>query len=277
MPELFWLATRLDGAAALDILVVAGIFFWLLTIAQGTRAVSLIRGALILIALLVVISTVLPLPALRFLLRSSLPALLLAIPIIFQPELRRALEQLGHTGSRLNIPFVTVGHPHPGLTAVDEIVNAASALGRQRIGALIVIERETGLDDYVDKGVVLEALLTRQLLINIFFKNSPLHDGAVIVRGDRIVAARCIMPLSEEELPGQFGTRHRAALGISEESDAVAVIVSEQSGGISIAHDGKIERDLSSEHLRQDLVDLVVNEEPHPNGSLVGRFRPFRS
>ena len=277
MPDLFWLATRLDGAAALDILVVAGIFFWLLTIAQGTRAVSLIRGALILIALLVVISTILPLPALRFLLRSSLPALLLAIPIIFQPELRRALEQLGHTNLRLNLPFVSTDHPHPGITAVDEIVNAASALGRQRIGALIVIERETGLDDYVDKGVVLEALLTRQLLINIFFKNSPLHDGAVIVRGDRIVAARCIMPLSEEELPGQFGTRHRAALGISEESDAVAVIVSEQSGGISITHDGKIDRDLSTERLRQDLVDLVVYEEPHTNGSLVGRFRPFRS
>ena len=277
MPELFWLATRLDWVAALDILVVAAIFFWLLTIAQGTRAVPLIRGALILIALLVVISTVLQLPALQFLLRSSLPALLLAIPIIFQPELRRALEQLGHTGLRLNIPFVSTDHPHPGLTAVDEIVNASSALGRQRIGALIVIERETGLDDYVDKGVVLEALLTRQLLINIFFKNSPLHDGAVIVRGDRIVAARCIMPLSEEELPGQFGTRHRAALGISEESDAVAVIVSEQSGGIAIAYDGQIDRDLTSERLRQELVDLVVYEEPSTNGRLVGRFRSFRS
>jgi diadenylate cyclase len=160
---------------------------------------------------------------------------------------------------------------------VDEIVNASSALGRQRIGALIVIERETGLDEFVDKGVVLEALLTRQLLINIFFKNSPLHDGAVIVRGDRIVAARCIMPLSEQELPGQFGTRHRAALGISEESDAVALIVSEQSGDISIAHDGQIDRDLSSERLRQHLVDLVVYEQPNANGSLVGRFRPFRS
>ena len=277
MPDLFWLATRLNGAAALDILVVAAIFFWLLTIAQGTRAVSLIRGALILIALLVVLSTVLPLNALRYLLRSSLPALLLAIPIVFQPELRRALEQLGHTGSRLNLPFVTTDHPHPGLAAVDEIVNATSALGRQRIGALIVIERETGLDDYVDKGVVLEALLTRQLLINIFFKNSPLHDGAVIVRGDRIVAARCIMPLSEEELPGQFGTRHRAALGISEESDAVAVIVSEQSGGISIAHDGLIDRDLTSERLRQHLVELVVAAEPSSNGRLAGRFRAFRN
>lgn len=277
MPDLFWLATRLNGAAALDILVVAAIFFWLLTIAQGTRAVSLIRGALILIALLVVLSTVLPLNALRYLLRSSLPALLLAIPIVFQPELRRALEQLGHTGSRLNLPFVTADHPHPGLAAVDEIVNATSALGRQRIGALIVIERETGLDDYVDKGVVLEALLTRQLLINIFFKNSPLHDGAVIVRGDRIVAARCIMPLSEEELPGQFGTRHRAALGISEESDAVAVIVSEQSGGISIAHDGLIDRDLTSERLRQHLVELVVAAEPSSNGRLAGRFRAFRN
>ena len=277
MPELVWLAARLDGAAALDIVVVAAIFFWLLTIAQGTRAVSLIRGALILIALLVIISTVLPLNALRYLLRSSLPALLLAIPIVFQPELRRALEQLGHTGSRLNLPFVTMDYQHPGLAAIDEIVNATTALGRQRIGALIVIERETGLEEYAEKGVVLEALLTRQLLINIFFKNSPLHDGAVIVRGDRIVAARCIMPLSEEELPGQFGTRHRAALGISEESDAVTVIVSEQSGGISLAHDGQIDRDLTSDRLRQALIDLVVDEQSHANGRFADRFRAFRS
>jgi diadenylate cyclase len=262
MPDLFWLATRLTPAAALDILVVAAIFFWLLTIAQGTRAVPLIRGAIILIALLVVLSTVLPLNALRYLLRSSLPALLLAIPIVFQPELRRALEQLGHTGSWINIPFVSIEHPHPGMAAIEELVSAAVSLGRQRIGALIVIERETGLQEYADKGVLLDAQLTRQLLINIFFKNSPLHDGAVIVRGDRLVAARCIMPLSEGPLPGQFGTRHRAALGISEESDAVALIVSEQTGGISLSHDGRIDRDLSGDQVRATLVALLATPTP---------------
>ncbi len=262
MPDLFWLATRLNVAAALDILVVAAIFFWLLTIAQGTRAVPLIRGAIILIVLLVVISTILPLNALRYVLRSALPALLLAIPIIFQPELRRALEQLGHTGNWVSLPFVNTEHPHPGAAAIEEMVTACVSLGRQRIGALIAIERETGLQEYADKGVRLDATLTRQLLINIFFKNSPLHDGAVIVRADRIVAARCIMPLSEGALPGSFGTRHRAALGISEESDAVAVIVSEQTGGISLAHDGQIDRDLTGDQLRATLLALL--EPPAP-------------
>jgi uncharacterized protein (TIGR00159 family) len=263
MPDLFWLATRLNLAAALDILVVAAIFFWLLTIAQGTRAVPLIRGAIILIVLLVLISTILPLNALRYVLRSALPALLLAIPIIFQPELRRALEQLGHTGNWVSLPFVNTEHPHPGAAAIEEMVTACVSLGRQRIGALIAIERETGLQEYADKGVRLDATLTRQLLINIFFKNSPLHDGAVIVRADRIVAARCIMPLSEGELPGSFGTRHRAALGISEESDAVAVIVSEQTGGISLAHDGQIDRDLTGDQLRASLLALL--EPPPPD------------
>ncbi|CAA9587450.1 MAG: Diadenylate cyclase spyDAC; Bacterial checkpoint controller DisA with nucleotide-binding domain [uncultured Thermomicrobiales bacterium] len=263
MPDLFWLATRLNLAAALDIVVVAAIFFWLLTIAQGTRAVPLIRGAIILIVLLVLISTILPLNALRYVLRSALPALLLAIPIIFQPELRRALEQLGHTGNWVSLPFVNTEHPHPGAAAIEEMVTACVSLGRQRIGALIAVERETGLQEYADKGVRLDATLTRQLLINIFFKNSPLHDGAVIVRADRIVAARCIMPLSEGELPGSFGTRHRAALGISEESDAVAVIVSEQTGGISLAHDGQIDRDLTGDQLRASLLSLL--EPPPPD------------
>ena len=257
MPDILWLFSRVTPIAVLDILVVAAIFFWLLTIAQGTRALPLIRGVLILIALLAILSTVLSLAALRWLLSTSLPALLLAIPIIFQPELRRALEQLGHTGAWLNLPFVSTDHPHPGVTAIDELVRAAVALGRQRIGALIVVERETGLQDYADKGVLLDAQLTSQLLINIFFKNSPLHDGAVIVRGDRIVAARCILPLSEGPLPGSYGTRHRAGLGISEESDAVALVVSEETGGITLARNGRLDADLSSERLRERLHELL--------------------
>lgn len=276
MPDLLWLVSRLNLAAALDIIVVAAIFFWLLTIAQGTRAVPLIRGAIILIALLIILSTVLPLNALRYVLRSSLPALLLAIPIIFQPELRRALEQLGQSGSRFNLPFTNTEHLHPGAAAIEEIVTACGSLGRQRIGALIIIERDVGLQEYADKGVRLDATLTRQLLINIFFKNSPLHDGAVIVRGDRLVAARCIMPLSESELPGSFGTRHRAALGISEETDAVSVIVSEQTGGISIAYDGQINRDLTADQLRARLISLLepdVSDDSRWRRSIRNRMR----
>jgi uncharacterized protein (TIGR00159 family) len=257
MPEFFWLIYRVTPFAVLDILVVAAIFFWLLTIAQGTRALPLLRGILILIVALVFLSTVLPLRTLSWLLGTSLPALVLAIPIIFQPELRRALEQLGHTGSWLNLPFLSTDHAHPGSNTTEELVRAATSLARQQIGALIVIERDTGLQDYADKGVLLDAQLTSQLLINIFFKNSPLHDGAVIVRGDRIVAARCIMPLAEGPLPGHFGTRHRAALGISEESDAIALIVSEQTGGIALAHNGEIDHDLTGDQLRDELRALL--------------------
>ncbi len=271
MPDIFWLATRLTPIALLDILVVAAIFFWLLTIAQGTRAIPLIRGIVILVALLAILSTILPLTALRSLLRTSLPALLLTLPIIFQPELRRALEQLGHSGTWISLPFVSNEHPHPGLEAIDELVRAAVALSRQKIGALIVIERETELQDYADQGVLLDGKLTSQLLINIFFKNSPLHDGAVIVRGDRIVAARCILPLAEGPLPGQFGTRHRAALGISEESDAVALIVSEETGAIALAYDGRIEHGLGAERLRERLRELLVPEPAEP----VSRWRAF--
>lgn len=261
MPDPMWLVGRLTPLALVDIVVVAAIFFWLLTIAQGTRALPLIRGVLILIAVLALLSTVLPLAALSWLLSASLPTLLLAIPIIFQPELRRALEQLGHTGTWLNLPFLANEHAQTGASALDELARATVALARQKIGALIVIERETGLQDYAQKGVLLDAQLTSQLLINIFFKNSPLHDGAVIVRGDRILAARCILPLAEGPLPGQFGTRHRAALGISEESDAVALVISEQTGGISLAHAGQIKHDLNLERLREELRVLLRPSE----------------
>lgn len=272
MPDFVWLVTRLTPVAILDIVVVATIFFWLLTIAQGTRAVPVIRGVVILIALLVILGTVLPLSGLRYLLDTSLPALLLAIPIVFQPELRRALEQLGHTGAWLHLPFGSNDHPHPGLTAIEEMVRATIALSRGKIGALIVIERETGLQDYAEQGVLLDAQLTSPLLINIFFKNSPLHDGAVIVRGDRVVAARCIMPLSEAPLPGHFGTRHRAALGISEESDAVALIVSEQTGSIALARNGRLDRDLSPDRVQELLRELLEPEVEERSGRGWGRW-----
>jgi len=256
MPELPWIFTRLDFRAVIDIVSVALIFFWLLWVAQGTRATQLIRGLAILIIAVVGAANIFHLTALNWLLLQTLPALIVAVPIVFQPELRRALEQLGHTGSWLRPPFSSQNESQLE-KSVDEITRATVQLARRRYGALVVIERETGLQDYADRGVPLDATLTRHLLINIFYPNSPLHDGAVIVRNDRILAAGCVLPLSDNVTGGQLGTRHRAGIGISEESDAVAVIVSEETGRISIAHSGRLVRDLDQERLRRILRTLL--------------------
>src|SRR5918912_2036801 len=179
MPELPWIFTRIDLRAVIDIFAVALIFYWLLSVAQGTRATQLIRGLAILVIAVVGAANIFNLTALDWLLTKTLPALIVAVPIVFQPELRRALEKLGHTGSMLLPPFSTQGESDLEKT-VEEISRATAQLARQRYGALIVIERETGLQDYADRGVPLDATLTRQLLINIFYPNSPLHDAAVI-------------------------------------------------------------------------------------------------
>lgn len=257
MPELPWIFTRLDARSLVDIVAVSAIIYWLLSVAQGTRATQLIRGLVTLIVASLVVSNIFNLTALNWLLSRAWPALVVAIPIIFQPELRRALEQLGHTGEWLRTPFAT--HPETELErTVDEISRAASHLSRIRYGALVVIERETGLQDYADRGVPLDATVTRQLLINIFFPNSPLHDGAVIVRNDRILAASCVLPLSDRDLgEGKLGTRHRAAIGITEESDALAVVVSEETGAISLAHSGRLITGLDQERLRRSLRSLL--------------------
>jgi uncharacterized protein (TIGR00159 family) len=263
MPELGWLFSRLgDLRSILDILAVTLIIYWLLWVAQGTRATQLIRGVIILLAMVYFLATSLDLTTLNWLLSNSWPALVIAIPVIFQPEIRRALEQLGHTGTWLRTPF-PAGTEEDIERMVDEIVRACAQLSRQRFGALIVIERETGLQDYADKGVPLDAALTRQLLINIFFPNSPLHDASVIVRGDRIVAASVVLPLTDNvSAMGQLGTRHRAAIGITEESDALAVVVSEESGQIAVAHNGRLIRNLDQDRLRRVLRSLLRLDRP---------------
>lgn len=260
MPELPWIFTRLDLRAIVDILSVALIFYWLLWVAQGTRAAQLIRGLVILLGAVIGAANLFRLAALNWLLSVTLPALIVAIPIVFQPELRRALERLGHTGSWLRS---SSGQESEVEHAIEEITRASAQLARLRFGALIVIERETGLQDYVDRGIPLDATLTRQLLINIFFPNSPLHDGAVIVRGNRILAAGCVLPLSDNvAIDSQLGTRHRAGIGITEESDAVAVIVSEETGQISVASNGRLYRNLDPERVRRILRSLLHPERP---------------
>jgi diadenylate cyclase len=256
MPELPWIFTRLDLRAIIDIAAVALIIFAVLWIARGNRATQLIRGLAILIVAVVGLANILNLSALNWILGHALPALIIAVPIVFQPELRRGLEQLGRS-----IPDIFGGsRALPQLErAVEEITRASAQLSRLRFGGLMVIERDTGLQDYVDRGVQLNAIITRQLLISIFYPNTPLHDGAAIIREDRVLAASCVLPLSDNVATGgQLGTRHRAAIGITEESDAIVIIVSEETGQISVAHSaGRLVRNLDQERLRRVLRALL--------------------
>lgn len=245
------LLAHFTWSSALDIFLVALVFYGLFYFVQGTRAVTLLRGIVIIVLLTVVASSVFRLSAFNWLIRNSIPALLVAIPVIFQPELRRALERLGRPGMLLTRRSASTAQ------TINTIVRAASALAEQGFGALVVLERTTGLQDYVDTGVTLDARLSDALLLSIFFKNSALHDGAVIVREDRVVAAACMLPLSEAEgLDRELGTRHRAAIGITEGTDAIAIVVSEESGRIAVAHNGRLVRRLDEGELSRLLFRL---------------------
>jgi diadenylate cyclase len=263
MPDIGYLVSRLGNPRTIvDVLVVTVIIYWLLWVAQGTRATQLIRGIVIFLVLLLIIGSTLGLTTLNWLLAQTWPALIVAIPVIFQPEIRRALEQLGHSVAL--VPHFAPKKEEEGQERmVDELVRAAAQLARHRYGALVVIERETGLQEYVERGVPIDAYLTRQLLINVFYPNSPLHDAAAIIRGDRIVAASVVLPLTDNiSATGQLGTRHRAAIGVTEQSDALAVVVSEETGQIAVAHNGRLIRNLDQERLRRVLRSLLRLDGP---------------
>ncbi len=248
----------IDPQPLLDIAIVALIFFWLLGVIRGTRAVQLLRGFGVLLVLSIVLGSLLPLETLRWLLRNAIqPALFVAIPVLFQPELRRALESLGRTNDLFGRPFGRANHSEL-LETINGVSRAAQQLSQQGVGALMVIERETGLQEYADRGVILDARLAVPLLLNIFYPNSPLHDMAVILRGNRILAANVVLPLSEDVV-GQrrYGTRHRAAKGISEQSDAIAIVVSEETGAISLVNDGRMVSYLNETRLRSMLAGLL--------------------
>ncbi|MDQ3412493.1 MAG: diadenylate cyclase CdaA [Chloroflexota bacterium] len=272
MPDIGYLASRLGNPRTIiDVLVVSVIIYWLLWVAQGTRATQLIRGIVIFLVLLLIIGSTLGLTTLNWLLAQTWPALIVAIPVIFQPEIRRALEQLGHSVAL--VPHFAPNKEDEGQERmVDELVRAAAQLARHRYGALIVLERDTGLQEYVERGVPIDAYLTRQLLINIFYPNSPLHDAAVIIRGDRIVAASVVLPLTDNiSATGQLGTRHRAAIGVTEQSDALAVVVSEETGQIAVAHNGRLIRNLDQDRLRRVLRSLL-RLDGSPIGPANGRL-----
>ncbi|KPK21184.1 MAG: hypothetical protein AMJ76_03325 [Dehalococcoidia bacterium SM23_28_1] len=237
-------------ASVVDILIIAAIVYFVLLLMRGTTAVYLARGIVILLAMAFVLVRLFELTVLDWLVRNSFPALLIAIPIIFQPEIRRFLARIGRTGG--------LGRAlGPGYDEVlDAVIEASDNLSQRRHGALMVLERETGLEDYADTGVRLDATPSVELLQGLFYPNSPLHDGALILRGDRVVAAGCTLPLSERADRGHMGTRHRAALGISERTDAVCVVVSEERGDISVAANGRMISRLEKPRLRAILRSL---------------------
>src|SRR5438552_15538499 len=267
------LAGRFGVSAILDIAIVARLLYWLLSLISGTSAATLVRGILILLTLGFVLSNVFNLTMLQFLLRNSIPALIFAIPVLFQPEIRRALEQLGRAG--LLIPRTTVVSPNTRLA--EMIARAAQQLAERRFGALLIIERSTPLGEYASKGIAVDALLSPDLLLNIFWPNSPLHDGAVIIHGDRVVAAGVVLPLAQSPTVEHMGTRHRAAIGITEISDAIAVVVSEETASISLANAGRMVRNLGEARLQKVLSILdrtsagVGSNGPRPPG--LGRAR----
>jgi diadenylate cyclase len=238
--------------ALVDIAIVTIVLYWLLTLISGTSAATLVRGILILLTLGFALSNLLNLTMLGWLLRNSLPAMLVGVPILFAPELRRALEQLGRAGSLIpRTPPVS-----PATKVADVVATAAQRLADRRWGALIVLERGTALGEYAQSGIRIDGLLSVDLLLNIFYPNSPLHDGAVILRGDRLVAAGSVLPLAESATVEHVGTRHRAAIGITERSDAIAVVVSEETGAVSIANAGRMVRNLGHARLRKVLAIL---------------------
>lgn len=234
----------------LDILVVAFFLNKLYQMLKNTRAASLVKGLLMLVAI-TFISKWLNLYVINWLLEKFMTMLMFALPVVFQPELRRALEQIGR-GKLFRRS--TVLNEIQVETMLEAVATTADDLSRRKIGALIVFERETGLGDYIETGIPIDGLISTALFENIFIPNMPLHDGAVIIRGDRIAAASCLLPLTEaRNLSQELGTRHRAAIGLSEQTDALILVVSEETGTISLARGGGLQRYLT----HQDVKDLL--------------------
>ena len=265
--------SRLDAIAAVDILLVALIVYGFLQLIRGTQAVQLLRGMILIILIVVLVSGVFKLTAFNWVLVNVIPALLVSIPVVFQPELRRALERLGRAGGIVAWPL----HEEQENWVVEEIVTAAVALSQARHGALIVLERETGLQEFIDTGVSVGGILSSELLRTIFYPNTELHDGAVIIREDRIVAAACVLPLSESIAPeGHLGTRHRAAIGVTEPTDAISVVVSEETGMISLAQSGRMARHLDERRLTS-VLGALLRPQTLGKGPLVWLRRRLRS
>lgn len=283
LDNVLYIFQRVNWLSVLDILLVTLIFFAVLYSLRDTQAMVLLRGVIFLVVLLVLFTTLVELPAFSWLVQNSLPALLLAIPVIFGPEIRRALERLGRAGIFTLTLNTATSQPHnvDMLKMLGSIVEATTRLSARQHGALIVIQRQDSLDQYIETGVQMRAHVTPELLLQIFFPDTPLHDGAVIISDGRIVAAACVMPLSASGVLNrsperQMGLRHRAALGVSEVSDAVSIVVSEQSGSISISHAGRMIRRIEPERLEKILAAFFRPDTTTPQQVWMKRFFPNR-
>lgn len=271
MPNFFeW--NTLGWRDVVDVVLVAVVLYYILLAIRGTRAVQILLGIVIMLGLQA-LSFYLKLQSTYFVIRGLVLSVVVALPVVFQPELRRALMQLG--GS---MKFQHVRHDVL-VKIVDEIARAANVLSQTRTGALIAVERETGLEEYVENGVEINAEISGRLLLSLFQKTSPLHDGAVILRGDKVVAASCYLPLSEARVlghGGHAGTRHRAALGLSEQTDAAIIVVSEETGEISIVQGGKFSHHDNEESLKRHLLERL-QPAPPPGVATPAQLRAWMS
>ena len=242
----------------IDIVVVAYFLYRVYLMLKNTRAATLVKGLLVLVGFMIICRAV-NLHVISWLLEKSMTVIMVALPVVFQPELRRALEQIGRgklfrKGSELDEQELNA--------LLDDVANATKAMSASKVGALMVFERATGLVERIETGVPIDGVVSSGLIQNIFVKDTPLHDGAVIIRGNRIVAACCLLPLTENRnLSQELGTRHRAALGMSEQSDAMVLVVSEETGAISIARNGELMRYLTVEDVKAILRNAII--QPH--------------
>jgi diadenylate cyclase len=244
--EILWILSKLDLRSVIDIVLVSGVIYGVLLLVRGTQAVQLLRGAMLVALAVALIGSVAGFTAFNWLLRNGGQVLAVVVAVVLQPELRRALDRLGRAGAMAwgQGGQVTLER------AISEIAAGCVRLAERRHGALIVIERETGLQEHVETGVEIDADVSSELLQTIFFPSTALHDGAVIIRGGRIVSAACVLPLAETIVSdAHLGTRHRAAVGITEQTDALSIVVSEETGVISMARGGRMVRHLDERRL----------------------------
>ena len=237
----------------IDIILVAAIMFWIYRATRGTNAPYIISGIIMIYLMWVVVRT-LNMELLSNILGQFVSVGVIALIIVFQPEIRRFLQMIGMRQKRFNfIARIFNRNDNTSVTIIAPIVQACREMSAHKTGALIVIGRQSDLRLITEGGIAIDAKISTPLLENIFFKNAPLHDGAVVIEGDRIVAAKCILPVTQSDVPKSYGTRHRAAIGMSEISDAIIIVVSEETGGISIAQSGELRRDIDPVRLQQTL------------------------
>lgn len=268
--EIIYLFQRLNWLSILDLFLVTAIVYAFLLLLRDTQIMVLLRGVIVIVVVLALFTSLINLPAFSWLFQTIVPALLFAIPVIFAPELRRGLEKLGRAGTPQLLRRQSTTYNMTVEQTIRAVVTASARLSAREHGALIVIQRFDSLEDYAKTGVRLNAKVTPELLLQIFYPNTPLHDGAVIIADNRIVAGACVMPLSASGIltkspERQMGLRHRAALGTSEATDAITVVVSEETGSISIAHNGRMIRRLDSERLENILLAFYRPPETSNN------------